>query len=365
MLTAVVSFLVGIASSAVAQLFWESIGKNMMRQWRYRKGHLHMACAADTLQIGTCLAPWLVVATGPWDPVQIHSSYRAGVIPRGPVVELLYAEVCEQVRASQEAGRPAPFNGLGYQLESFWVGGRTVQTEDCVIDLRFRPTDYFMMLATDQQLDRPIFVADRSTTLRKEFAAQADLALHPVNEFATHWGIALQVISRDGLTIFAERGQTAVDSMVFFPSVAEGASRPTDDDGHGGPDIFRTAIRGTMEELGIDLLRDEITWLSFGANTVLCEYGMIGTAHSRYDMDDIITARAVGRPKDKWESSKLHYPLWTPEAVATFVHEHGPWSPFALITLYHALMHDYPYARVKRAFAGSGIRMSQAMPPEA
>jgi hypothetical protein len=357
--------MLGIVSSVVAQLLWEVAGRKLLRHLRYRQGRYHVVPTGEMLRIGATTIPWLVIASGPWDPQRIHLSYTPRQVKPHPLVAHLYQDVRDEAAKLRASGRAAPFNGLGYQLEQFWVGGRTTQTEDRMLDLRFRPTDYFMMLATDQRLDSPIEFEGQTTTLRREFVIdKVSLDKQPVTQFATHWGIALQLISRDGFTLFSERGQTAVDAHVFFPSVAEGASRPADDDGTGAPDLFRTAIRGTAEEIGIELDRDEITWLSFGTNAVLCEYGMIGVAHSDFTADEMLRYRSVGLLKDRWESARLHSVRWEPGTVATFVESHGPWSPFALVTLYHSLLRDFTRGSVDRVFSKINIHVSQHLPQD-
>lgn len=364
MIGLVLGFALGILSSIVANLLWEAHGLRLLRRYQHWIGQRRYKKRPNNgfLKIGTAEIPWLTVAFGPWAPENIHCRYDASSSPLHPSIQDLYAQIQRQADERRAAGLPAPFNGLGYRLESFWVGNRTPGTEDAILELRFRPTDYFAMLASDQSLDKPVVLDGQRTTFRAEFASHVDLSLRPVPELATHWGIALQVITRDGFTLFAERGQTAVDAHVFFPSIAEGASRPMDDDGHGAPDPYRTAIRGAMEELGIEIARQEVRWLSFGANAVLCEYGLIGMAHVPQGIAEIMRARDMGVPKDKWEAARLHAVPWTPEDVAAFVMAHTPWSPFALVTLAHALIHDFSLADVEWAFAGKQITCSQRVP---
>lgn len=162
------------------------------------------------------------------------------------------------VKRREAKGETVPFNGLGYQLEKFFVGRRTGLDEQPILTLHFRPTDYFSMLVTDNTLDEPIIVNNTKTTLRERYAHSVDLAYNPVPEFATHFGVGLMVITADNKIIFSERGPTAVDAFAFFPSVAEGASRPVDAGQNGAPDPYRTAVRGIPEELGIEVSADHI-----------------------------------------------------------------------------------------------------------
>jgi hypothetical protein len=56
------------------------------------------------------------------------------------------------------------------------------------------------------------------------------------------------------------------------------------------------------EELGIEIEPDELTWLSFGANSYLCEYGLIGRVDTGWTAARIDARRSTGAAKDNWET---------------------------------------------------------------
>src|SRR5205823_5648271 len=143
-------------------------------------------------------------------------------------------------------------------------------------------------------------------TLRERYAADVDLRVAPVPELATHWGVGLCVITADGWLLLSERGNTAVDPHVYFPAVAEGAARDMDSSSTGGPDHFNIARRGMLEELGVDLAQEELTWLSFGANSYLCEYGLLARVDTSHTLREIESRRSMGAAKDSWETKRLH-----------------------------------------------------------
>jgi len=358
------SFILGVLTSLVASLIWQEHGHRIVaRVKRLRVRRRTVPPPTGFLRLGAVEIPWVVVCAGAYrrDDLDIHWDARPGKLH--PVVQKLYGEQVRAAEAAARRGEPAPFNGLGYKLEAFFAGMRRGPDEQPVLTLRFRPTDYFAMLVTDQALDRPVVVDGELTTLRRLFAHAVDLAVRPVPELATHFGIALQVVTADGQTVFALRGQTAVDAHVWFPSVAEGASRPTDAGPRGGPDPYRTAVRGLVEELGVDVPEEDILFLSFGANAVLCEYALCGLARIRETAEQVARIRATGVPKDKWESQSLRFVRWTPREVARFVAEQGPWSPFALVTVYHALIHDFGREATDRAFSAvKRVNLSQTLP---
>jgi len=88
-----------------------------------------------------------------------------------------------------------------------------------------------------------------------------------VPELATHWGVGLSVITADRQLLIAQRGKHRSRSLCLLPAMAEGASRAHDAAPNGAPDHDRIAIRGMAEELGIEIEPNELTWLSFGANS--------------------------------------------------------------------------------------------------
>jgi len=316
------------------------------------------------LTIGDTQVPWVVCAYGPYSRENIKILYNPHETKKPPEIQALYDELIRDVKRREAKGDPVPFNGLGYRLEKFFVGGRTGPNEEPMLTLCFRPTDYFTMLVTDARLDEPLVVNNAKTTLRKRYAERVDLAYSPVPEFATHFGVGIMVVTLDEQIIFSERGPTAVDPYVFFPSVAEGSSRPIDAGPSGGPDPYRTAVRGIAEELGIEVEPDRIRFLSFGANAVLCEYALCGVVYVDCTAEELLRIRSLGVPKDRWESQKLHFVPFRPEAVAEFMARNKPWSPFAVVCTVHALYDRYGGLRLERAFRGLKIVLSQCLPAE-
>ncbi len=364
MLGAIVGFVLGIVSSMVANILWEAHGRKTVRRYNHWRGKRKYQGERGFLRLGENVIPWITVAFGPWERDDVRSSFRPAAPSLHPLIQERYNEIQCRAEEVNSRGEGGPFNGLGYKLESFWVGDRDRMTESPRLHLAFRPTDYFSMLASDQSLDVPLVHQGQKTTMRQEFASRVDLFTRPVPELATHFGIALQIVTKDGYTVFSERGKTAVDSHVFFPSVAEGCSRPADADDRQAPDVYRTAVRGVLEELGIEINRDSVEWISFGANAVLCEYGLIGTVEVDCTVDDLHRIREIGTPKDKWESAHLHTVRWEPKEVARFVAGHGLWSPFALVTVAHALISGFDLTpiEVDALFRGLTIRCSQELP---
>jgi transcriptional regulator with XRE-family HTH domain len=314
--------------------------------------------------IGRLWFPWVVASFGPYRSQHIESYYAPAEPTYPDEVEDAYVALKADVVRRSAVGDEVPYNSDGYKLARFHVSSRIGSTEESKLTLHFAPTDFFRMLVTDQRLDVPLTAAGRTYTLRERYAGDVDLRVAPVPQLATHWGVGLGVVTRDGLLLISERGNTAVDPHVYFPAVAEGATRPMDATSTGAPDHFTTARRGVQEELGVELQPSELTWLSFGANSYLCEYGLIGVINTGHTLRDIESHRSVGAAKDSWETKRLHAMEFSPRAVARFCSEPDRrFSPFALITLVHALLHQFGVAETARAFEDASVSVTQHLPP--
>ena len=358
-----IGFFLGILASLFANFTWEYIKQNRPRWKRHFARFCRTAPVPEGfLTVGKTAVPWVVCAYGPYSRENIKVHYNPNLLKKPPEIKALYEEKIREVKRRETKGEPVPFNGLGYQLEKFFVGHRTGPHEEPSLHLSFRPTDYFTMLVTDNMLDEPIVVDNVKTTLRKRYAERVDLMYSPVPEFATHFGVGIMVVTADGKIIFSERGPTAVDAFVFFPSVAEGSSRPVDAGSNGRPDPYRTAVRGVAEELGIEISPDQVKFLSFGANAVLCEYALCGVVYTDQTEEEILRVRSLGVPKDKWESQKLYFMPFIPETVARFMTSSKPWSPFAVICTVHALLDRFGKEKMEKALAGKEIYLSQRLP---
>ena len=313
-------------------------------------------------RIGRLWFPWVVSGYGPYRPEDIESHYHLAGPTYPPEVERTVANIHDDVAERGGRGEEVPFDSPAFKLTRFHVSSRTRREEPRLV-LHFAPTTYFHMLATDQRLDVPDTWGGRTYTLREKYAASIDLRVAPAAEFATHWGVGLAVVTSDGFLLASERGDTAVDPHVIFPSVAESANRDVDSNSEGAPNHLNIAARGVEEELGVEMDPAELTWLSFGANSYLCEYGLIGRVNTKHTAAEIEQRRSIGAAKDSWETTVLHAVEFNPVAVATFLAEPGRRvSAFALVSFAHALMSEFGVAKVEAAFADAEITVSQHLP---
>jgi transcriptional regulator with XRE-family HTH domain len=286
-------------------------------------------------QVGAVWFPWVVAGYGPYSSANIESFYHAPEGAYPPEIDRDLAQLTADIEARARRGEDVPYEGAGYKLARFSVSSRVGDAEEPRLVLHF-----------------------------ERYGANADLRVAPVPELATHWGVGLSVITADRQLLIAQRGNTAVDPYVYFPAMAEGASRAHDAAPNGAPDHDRIAIRGMAEELGIEIEPNELTWLSFGANSYLCEYGLIGRVDTSWTAARIDARRSTGAAKDNWETRQLHAVPFSPVDVARFMADRSrTFSAFAIVAIMHTLMHEFGIRATESAFEDITVSVSQHLPP--
>ena len=128
-------------------------------------------------------------------------------------------------------------------MNSFDVGYREIidGEEVPILRMSFTPVDYFTVRVTDLDIGNPV---------RERLAGRVDVTKNPVPEFATILGVNIGLVTKDGCFIVTKRShRVASGAGKYHCSLHEHILRPTDTNGEGVPDPFRTASRAAMEEL--------------------------------------------------------------------------------------------------------------------
>lgn len=338
------------------------LGRLVYRFQRKRRARVAALSDARATTIGSLTFPWVVAAYGPFRHVDIESHFSPNEPPYPDEIERSLAETSAHLAQRRAAGESVPDDYEGYKLIGFDVASRTAITEDPRLILHFTPTRYVRMLATELRVDEPLF--DRPPRTIRERFGEVDLRTDVVKEVATFWGIGLAVVTSDRQFVVAERGRLAEAPGVLWPAVGEGASRAKDEDpATRAPDHFKIAQRGMQEELGIPLEREELTWLSLGANSVDLAFGLIGRVDCPFRFDEIEKRRALGASRDAWEATRLHAIEFDPSVVAAFLSAaERPVSPFACIAIVHTLIGEFGLESCQRAFGRASITVSQTFP---
>jgi hypothetical protein len=252
-------------------------------------------------------------------------------------------QIQQEQEQKKEQGLPSFWNGEIYALDRFVIG-REATNEDMILDLWFRPSDYYTFLATNMSLKEP--------ELREKYLSDVDWC-ETVPHFSHSFGVSLAVVTSDGYTLFTQRGKNVGSRpSIYEGSVVEGLSRPIDRGTNGeAPDVYRCACRGLTEELGlhesVDFSVSDITFLSFGVDTRYALRGLTGMIKVKKSIEKLLHLWDNG-VRDKFENQELFPVPFTPEDVISFAYSHQPFAPGP--TLYYALVHEFGRSMVEDAF---------------
>lgn len=271
-------------------------------------------------------------------------------------VQQLKSAIAAREEKKKSDGHSAMWNGPTVALERYAIS-RTIPQEDLEIALTFQPSDYFTFQATIMSLDLPLSGQSGVTTLRERYLAAADPSV-PVPFLAQLFGVTIVVFSKDEQEVIlcwrsAESGVRPGELDVTFcegvhPTLDRAAREPT-------PDLYRTAIRGASEEMGLDLYEDDITFLGFGLDTQYYQWQMLGMARLRTSIDEAFQSRGRGTA-GKWETRKFEVCSADPKKLFCRIQGERLWS-VAWVAIYWSLVKVHGRAsvdRVVREVFGSG-----------
>jgi hypothetical protein len=284
--------------------------------------------------------------TGVYLPHHIRSHYIPVPLELPEEIATRKERITQEQEERKAQGDSYQWNGERYNLVKFNIG-RDPQSEDMNLGLWFRPSDYYTFLATST------IAQDQQVREKYLAAVEWDEAV-PV--FGQSFSVLLTIVTCDGQTIFVQRGKgLGCRPSVFDVSLAEGLSRPADRSSTSqAPDVYRCAIRGLAEELGLqepaDFSASDILFLSFAVDTEFCMWGLFGMVKLKRSMEEVLEnlRRSV---RDRFEHRRVFSAPFTPEEVCCFVFSHEPFSPGGLVCLYHALVHEFGREEVERVLS--------------
>lgn len=278
---------------------------------------------------------------GMYLPQHIHSYYNPVALDLPEELRERKEQIAREQEARKTQGDSYQWNGERYNLAKFNIS-RDSQSEDMLLDLWFRPSDYYTFLATS--------ASAQDQQIREKYLADIEWD-EAVPLFAHSFSTLLAVVTADGHTILVQRGKSlGCRPNVFDVSLAEGLSRPVDRGAtNQSPDVYRCAIRGLAEELGLHAAADfspaDITFLSFAVDPELCMWGLFGVVKLQRRAKEVL-GNLRGGVKDRFENRRVFSVPFTPEEVCEFVFSHESFSPGGLVCLYHALIHEFGRERV-------------------
>jgi hypothetical protein len=311
---AVIGFLVNLLSAALfpkIRLWYKQLALRYFS--KSRKQLMSPTFMLEKLTVGGLPINLIILARVHYKPGHIRCSYDRTPVPlKHEFAQMKRKFISDWKKRLANGENKLPYNSATYKLKEFNIGFREIVDgeEVPVLRLLFGPTDYFTQIVTDYNINNPI---------RENYARTVSLAEHPVPQFASCFGVDLNLITKDGYLILAERSQqTYIDAGKIQTSVGEGLLRPTDGGRDGAPDPFRCAIRGAQEEIGILLDYQDIEFTTFSVSPTYYQYYLIGTIHIPHTRADIEELRQLATPKDKWAIRRLLFVPCNPDSLAQF-----------------------------------------------
>jgi hypothetical protein len=332
----------------------------LLKRLTYRPKYL--SAPLNRFRFGNLITPWIVLdgdGTFEYMPETIECYYDPNKEDLPPDLLERKKQIQQQEQEKEQRGLPYRWNGRRYRLDKLVIG-RTELEENLRLQLYFGASDYYTFLAANMSLDERTSFDEGNLTLREKYLQGVDWH-KPAKFFSNAFGVNLAILTSDKYLIIAERSESVGSRPGQFNiSVNEGLSRDLDrGDQSDAPDVYRCAIRGAIEELGIGLRRPEICFLSFGVDTQHSQWGLLGMARVDQRMDQILRMRGAG-VKDKWENSKLHAVPFEIDAVIRFVLSNGPWAAAAPACIYHTLVHEFKRPKVDVAITKYSRKSSGA-----
>lgn len=303
----------------------------------------------ERLSVGGIVTDMIVLAWANYTSKRIRCFYDEHEVSLPPDILRLKQEFISDCKEREAQGEThLPYNSLTYKLKSFDVGYRDIARgeEIPVLYLSFGPTDYFTHRVTDLNVRNPV---------RDKYMRSArDITAEPVPEFATTVGVNLNLITKEGYLIMTERSlRTETEPGTLHTSVGEGLLRPVDGGADGAPDLFRCAIRGALEELGVLLNPEDIEFNAFCVHAERGQYSVFGWSRIKETQDEVEVLRSLAVPKDKWENRSLLFVLCKPHSIAQFiVSTWNRWSATGIASAIFSLMQvGYTVKEINEAFS--------------
>lgn len=301
----------------------------------------------EVFVLGKTEIPWLVVdgdgeLSYNKESIIINVDNNPIVLP--PDIQKIRESIEKREMSKKRKGENYTWNGPLYALERYVIG-RTVPGEQMEVIFTLRPTDYYNFLATVMNLDTNLLKPPHFLTIRKKYLDGHDLS-QPIPFLANGFGIALVVITGDRKMILTRRhNNVGARPGELDVSVVEGVHPVLDRSSiHYGPDLYKTAIRGAKEELGITLRDDEIIFLGFGVDIQYYQWNVLGVAYIDDPLSRVLEDRSRGT-SGKWETKIIEPIDFEPHTVFSVIREEKMWAT-SIVAIYWALVHEYGKDRV-------------------
>jgi len=231
---------------------------------------------------------------------------------------------------------------------------RNINKEEPLLTLNFLRTSYYAFMATSLRIDDPIETEDGNKSTLRELYLRNTTYDRPNPLLATSFAVNLAVLTADNYLLYGKRGHNGITNYAssFTVPVNECVNPDKDNDERGDVDIWKTAIRGAKEELGIEVTADEIEFFTLGVDPALYFYGLTGVIRLKeYTRDGIFNRRSTGETRDRMELESLFALKIEAKASNVFDHTGGMrvWHPAGAVALLQALIKEVGAKQIEKA----------------
>ena len=330
---------VGIALGVLIEDPLTRVRDNLLHKYKklfYKPPHI----PSENFYMGTIKTDWRILdgnGEEEYAPDTITTRFENKNLLLSEEAKKEKAVIETEQKQNHKNGKSFAWNGEIFTIDKFIVT-RSGGEEKLALDLWFHEADYYSFLATNRTLQKLGIPKDHDWK-------------NPIKGFCNSLGLDLCVVTEDDYLILSKRsGTVGTYKNLYHISVNEGLSRTLDRGVKSqAPDVYRCAIRGIAEELGVpDVNVDDISLLSFGVDTKRAQWGLLGIAKIKRKAEEILEWRKQGA-KDKWETGEIHLIKFRLVEIMQFINEHREWTPAGLPTLYHTLVHEFSRKKVHDA----------------
>jgi hypothetical protein len=357
----VLGAVLGLALTVYYQDRWEA--------WRNRRRRLRLAAAiehdmshgdAALMIAGHRTGFHLVEGDGEvvLEPAHTVVRVRSSPVEAPPPVVEQRQRVVRQLAATRRVSDEtvSTWNSAHLVALNQYRISRTPARDDVALHVDVHVTDYAAFAATVLALDAEIQITGAdgrrvASTLRRHFlpteAAVAAAIRHPCPFLANGVGVVLLGFTDDDKVLLTRRrGGTRARPGQRDVTVVEGIHATHDLVAAERIDVYRTAIRGCREELGVPVASSDVRILAFGVDMSYYQWNFLGVVEFRQSAREVMESHAL-HARDRWEGRIQPVPA-DPQAVFEQLRQEGAWDT-AVVTTYLAFCHRFGPAVARRA----------------
>lgn len=337
LLPSLISAIIGLVVGVIFEDYLKNIVRNIQRKIRrmFKTDHTNISHLFSIENLDTNF--FVVEGDGVIEFKQENIECR--IVDTAPTlpgeITSLRETIAEEELKREAKGLDHKWNGSLYGL-SRYITTRAGNSEEPSAVFHFHLTDYYTFLATNMQLD---YKLSSGKTIREKYIPRYNLEqVQPI--LANGFGVVLVVITGDEEVILIKRASTSgARANGFDVSVVEGVHPTLDQDPlNEGPNLFKAAIRGAYEELGLEIDEKQIRFLGYGIDLDFYQWNIIGHVHIKETAKEVVAIRSRGA-SGKWESKQIVFENFTPKNIAHLIVYKPMWSTAKVALYWTAVKH--------------------------